>query len=120
MEQTDNINNFQPVKSMIERYGNMEYTDTQNKIIEICDGIKELLLEKNKRYGDAALNPDKIFSKLDASEGIRIRLNDKIARIKNSIEPKLAINDLSDIQGYLVLLMISYNYTKEEILKLID
>lgn len=34
---------------------------TQKQIMMICDGMKELLLEKNKRYGDAAIHPRKVF-----------------------------------------------------------
>ena len=36
---------------------------TQKQIMMICDGMKELLLEKNKRYGDAAIHPRKVFYK---------------------------------------------------------
>ena len=38
-------------------------TDTQLLIVEICEEIKELLLEKNRKYGDSAINPIRIFSK---------------------------------------------------------
>ena len=40
--------------------GNM---DTQEKISTVFDRLKELVLEKNKRYGDSALNPINIFIK---------------------------------------------------------
>ena len=39
---------------------------TQVDIATTCDGIKELLLEKNRKYGDSALNPVRVFSKSDS------------------------------------------------------
>jgi len=76
---------------------------TKWKIEKICEGLQEFLLEKNKRYGDSALKPEKIFSKADAENSILIRLDDKINRIKNSKE--LRKNDLVDIVGYGILLL---------------
>ena len=83
--------------------------ETKDKIILVLDSLKELLLEKNKRYGDSAINPIKIFSKLDAEEGIKLRLNDKISRVYNSNE--LRINDVADVMGYLVLLCAVKGWT---------
>lgn len=78
---------------------------TQNKIKQVCNSLRELLLEKNKRYGDSAINPMRVFSKLDNTEQIKVRLDDKISRIKNS--DQLRKNDVSDLLGYLVLICIS-------------
>jgi len=69
--------------------------------------IGDLLKQKNKAYGNTALNPTNIFSQLDASEAICARLDDKLARIKNK-----GINDetedtVSDLIGYLLLLKMS-------------
>lgn len=69
--------------------------------------IGELLKQKNKAYGNTALNPTNVFSKLNASEAICARLDDKLARIKNK-----GINDetedtVSDLIGYLLLLKMS-------------
>ena len=79
------------------------------KITAICDGMKSLLLEKNRRYGDSALYPLQVFSRLNPSEGIRIRLDDKLSRVKNSKE--LRKNDVSDLIGYLILLCASEGWT---------
>jgi hypothetical protein len=92
--------------------------NTQEKIVEIIEGITTLLLEKNKRYGDSALTPTNIFSKLPAGEAIKVRLDDKISRIINSSE--LRTNDVSDIIGYCVLYLISQDVSKKDILELID
>lgn len=82
--------------------------DTQELIVSVCDSIKELLLEKNIRYGDSALDPMKVFSKFDATDSICIRLDDKLKRIANSND--LRKNDVADIIGYLVLLCCSKDW----------
>ena len=46
----------------------IEYTETQQKIIEITAAMRELLLYKNQKYGDSALSP--IFLILHNSIGI--------------------------------------------------
>ena len=75
----------------------------QATIESVCDGLKEFLLAKNKNYGNSATEPVRIFSKSNANEGILVRLDDKLSRIKNS--DILRKNDLLDTCGYLVLLM---------------
>lgn len=80
--------------------------------------MNELLQEKNKRYGDSALKPSNIFSKASSSNSIKVRLDDKIGRIQNSEE--IRVNDVCDVLGYLTLLLISMDVTREDILKLID
>lgn len=75
------------------------------------DAMQTVLLEKNKRYGDSALKPIRVFSKLDASEGILIRLDDKLSRIRNSGQWRT--NDVCDMIGYLVLLSISKRFPTE-------
>lgn len=85
-----------------------ELTDTQSQIATICDGIKHLLIEKNLKYGDSALNPSRIFSKADAVEQILVRIDDKLNRIQKGAG--LIANDedvIQDLIGYLVLLKIA-------------
>lgn len=82
-------------------------TDSQKRIAEVCDDLKDLLLEKNRKYGDSALNPIRVFSKADAREQILIRIDDKLNRIKNrqNDEDEDVIKDLA---GYLILLLASW------------
>jgi hypothetical protein len=82
---------------------------TQRKIDILMDNFKEFLKEKNKRYGDSALCPIQIFSKETAQTQIMNRLDDKLSRIANSKELKK--NDVADVLGYIVLLMISNDWT---------
>lgn len=71
-----------------------------------CDELKELLLEKNRKYGDAALSPLRVFSKASSVEQIKVRLDDKLSRLANqqSDEDEDVILDLL---GYLILLRIA-------------
>lgn len=78
---------------------------TEDRIEIIFRNLKAFLIEKNRRYGDAALNPRRIFSKSDVDSQICNRLDDKVSRIETSKELKK--NDVVDTTGYLILLMIS-------------
>ena len=81
---------------------------TQEKLAQVYDKMKSLSLYKNEKYGDSALNPRNIFSKLNSDEQIRVRLDDKLSRIMNS--PELRKNDVSDVMGYLALLCIAHDW----------
>ena len=74
-------------------------------IVRVCDSIKSLLLEKNTSYGNSAMDPINIFSKLDASEALKVRIDDKLRRIRNGAEYRTEDTE-QDIIGYLVLLRI--------------
>ena len=82
-----------------------DLTLTQQRIKEVCDNMAAFLIEKNRRYGNSALEPMKVFSKVDAANSILIRLDDKLNRIKNSDE--LRKNDCSDMLGYLLLYCVA-------------
>lgn len=92
----------------------------QDRITEITDAMKHLLITKNKRYGNSALEPQQIFYKGDARNAILIRLDDKLGRVKANTESSPRVNDVCDIIGYCTLLLISMGVTKEDIEKLED
>lgn len=93
---------------------------TQQKIHEILGAMTDLLLYKNQKYGDSAINPKKIFYKGDSTNSILIRLDDKIGRIMSNTEEKPRVNDVADIIGYCTLLLISMGVTAEDIAKFKD
>ena len=97
-----------------------ETTPTQQKITEITNAMRELLLYKNEKYGDSALKPKQIFYKGDAVDSILIRLDDKIGRIMANTESTPRINDIADIIGYCTLLLIGIGAKPEDIKKLMD
>ena len=90
------------------RYGPTEGSKmtTQDKIAQQCDAIKEMLLAKNRKYGDIALNPVRVFSKADAAEQIKVRLDDKLSRLRSSQSDEDE-DVIADLIGYLILLRIA-------------
>lgn len=89
-----------------------ELTDTQKEITAVCNEIRDLLLEKNRKYGDSALNPKRIFSKADVVEQIKVRLDDKISRLMNQ-QSDDDEDVVMDLMGYLVLLRVALKRRKE-------
>tara|TARA_R110002012_G_scaffold63225_2_gene166422 strand:+ start:1846 stop:2175 length:330 start_codon:yes stop_codon:yes gene_type:complete len=84
-----------------------ENVDTLSEIKYILSELQDLLGEKNKAYGDSALNPIRLFSKADAVDALCVRIDDKLSRIKNrGITPDTE-DSVTDLLGYLVLLKIA-------------
>lgn len=86
--------------------------DAQQIIAQICDEIKSMLLEKNRKYGNSALEPIRVFSKADAKEQIRVRIDDKLSRLR-SLQQDETEDVISDLIGYLVLLKVSEKMQQE-------
>ena len=85
----------------------LEMTDTQIEIAAICEDVKELLLYKNKNYGNSALEPLRVFSKSSAVEQLLVRIDDKLNRIKKGAGLLNKDEDVfMDLIGYLLLLNI--------------
>ena len=80
---------------------------TQNSIKWTCNEIRDLLIRKNQDYGDSAIEPDNIFSKLDNAQAICARIDDKLSRIKNKGLDDKTEDTLDDLIGYLILLKIA-------------
>jgi hypothetical protein len=84
----------------------MEFSiQVSNVLIE----IKDLLIEKNLKYGNSALEPLGVFSQLSAKEGLLVRIDDKLKRIKNGSLDRDDEDVINDLIGYLVLLKIHAN-----------
>jgi len=79
------------------------------KIEKVCLELSKFLTAKNERYGNSALEPLKVFSQADSGNSICMRIDDKLSRIRNGKE--LRKNDVVDLAGYLVLLMIDMDWT---------
>jgi hypothetical protein len=82
-------------------------TKTQLEIANICDELKEFLIIKNNSYGNSALDPVRIFSKLNNVEQLLIRIDDKLSRFARGNEFP-GDNDIDDLLGYLVLLKVAH------------
>lgn len=87
-----------------------------NRIPELiwaeCKAISELLVEKNKCYGNSIFEPCNIFSKASALEQIDVRIDDKLNRIAKGTEYQGDDTEL-DLIGYLILKRI-YKKIKDD------
>ena len=90
---------------------------TRDNIEKKCRELKELLLRKNDAYGNSALEPLGVFSSCKSSEGIKIRLDDKLKRIANAGLVDDTEDTLIDIAGYIILLMIAKDNENNNIQK---
>lgn len=83
----------------------VEPVSFEQLVDEKLASIRELLLDKNRKYGDSALNPLRVFSKASAIEQILVRIDDKLSRIRTGTKDKE--DTKRDLIGYLVLLLIA-------------
>ena len=72
----------------------------------MCDELKALLLDKNRKYGDSALNPVRIFSKASTLEQLKVRMDDKLSRLRNAQDDDDE-DPVTDLIGYLVLYKVA-------------
>ena len=93
----------------------MVMSKTADLIKDEARKIVMLLIEKNKAYGDTANNPPKIFSKLDAVEGLCARIDDKLSRIKMRGITDATEDTVSDLIGYLLLLKVQIRKNQKDL-----
>jgi len=79
----------------------------QEEVHDVLQEIEDLLVAKNEKYGNSALEPLGVFSQLSAKQGLLVRIDDKLKRIKNGSLEKDDEDVVNDLIGYLVLLKIS-------------
>jgi len=70
-----------------------------------CDAVATMLIAKNQAYGNAALDPVRIFSRANTSEQIKVRLDDKLSRLARGSDAGEDV--ILDLLGYLVLLRLA-------------
>jgi hypothetical protein len=80
----------------------------QNDVQIVLDQLGNMLLEKNRKYGNSALDPQRTFSKSSAIELINVRIDDKLSRIRNNQTDDQEDPEW-DLLGYLVLKRIAQN-----------
>lgn len=78
----------------------------QEDLGEVVADIQAMLIAKNRKYGDAALNPNQTFSSVPPMELINVRLDDKLSRIRNRQNDEDEDVEL-DLIGYLLLKQIA-------------
>lgn len=78
----------------------------EESISKVLNNLKQLLLDKNRKYGNSALEPKRIFSKSNAVEQIKVRIDDKLSRLMSG-----QLDDTEDVEfdllGYLILLQVA-------------
>ena len=79
------------------------------QVTVVLEEIRDLLIAKNQKYGNSALEPLGVFSQLSAKEGLLVRIDDKLKRIKNGSLERDDEDVINDLIGYLVLLKILEN-----------
>jgi len=92
------------------------YDITSKQFGEILDKVLkdlgDMLKRKNESYGNSSLNPQRIFStSISAMDGIDVRMDDKITRIKNGASFG-DDNDERDLIGYLLIKQVKYELDK--------
>ena len=93
----------------------MAMSESETKISGVCDDIKELLIHKNRKYGNSALKPCRVFSKASAVEQLLVRIDDKLNRIMQGAGLLADDEDVvNDLIGYLILLKIGMNDEKNK------
>ena len=93
----------------------MAMSESETKISGVCDDIKELLIHKNRKYGNSALKPCRVFSKASAVEQLLVRIDEKLNRIMQGAGLLADDEDvINDLIGYLVLLKIGMNDEKNK------
>ena len=78
----------------------------QDEVYQVLSEITEMLIAKNQKYGNSAIEPLGIFSELSPEEGLKVRIDDKLKRIKNGSLQKDDEDVINDLIGYLVILKI--------------
>ena len=78
----------------------------------VCLDLRTMLIEKNKSYGNSALDPVRIFSKADPIEQLNVRIDDKLSRL---VRGQDAGEDVElDLLGYLVLKQVAKRLKNEQ------
>jgi hypothetical protein len=79
---------------------------TEARIRARCQELADFLVEKNRAYGDSALHPTGVFARGRASDLIRVRIDDKLNRIRNRPDA-FGEDAVQDLLGYLILFQIA-------------
>lgn len=90
---------------MSTTYYTSEMTFEENLDLQL-QYIKAMLLEKNRKYGNSALEPIRIFSKSSNTEQLQVRIDDKISRLRSQQSDDNE-DTVDDLIGYLFLLKIA-------------
>lgn len=83
----------------------IEQAPSGEEIWDVIYDLAVMLLRKNMRYQNSALEPLRLFSRADDVEQLRVRLDDKLSRLRNQSSEDEDV--VADLMGYLVLLRVA-------------
>lgn len=92
------------LKAMAHQTKNKQ--DFARKVDSVLNEVYDMLIKKNKAYGNSALEPINCFSKGSTLEKLGVRIDDKLNRIKKGSEYP-GDDTIMDLMGYLVLYRIA-------------
>lgn len=110
----DTFENSEATGSVLEGVVRVDSEATGQELLsQMVDGFRDFLVEKNRRYENSASEPVGIFTRFLrdgdslARQSILVRLDDKMKRIikAGADGEELRKNDVTDVVGYLFLLM---------------
>lgn len=87
--------------------------EVQKIIREEGDYVTNLLIEKNKAYGNSAVCPKRFFSQAETTEQIKVRIDDKLNRLVNGLSESDEEDVVLDLIGYLILLRVAIRVQAE-------
>lgn len=82
------------------------------EILNVVKNVANILIDKNRKYGNAALQPKRIFSRTNMIQQLNVRIDDKLSRIANQQEDEDEDAEL-DLVGYLILKRVCKNLTEK-------
>ena len=98
------------IDNLLSENNNWKEMSVPDQIDSVTNEIATLLKEKNKAYGNSALNPIRVFSKANSTEQLLVRIDDKLSRIQRGKDldktDESRIDTITDLLGYLPLLII--------------
>lgn len=86
---------------------------SQDKISDVVENLRKMLIAKNQNYGNSAFRPPVLLPDLPAEKAIFVRMSDKVARLAQLTSGEKdrvgeSIEDtLYDLAGYCVLAVIA-------------
>lgn len=83
----------------------IKQSDFSQSLTKTLEEIGTMLLSKNASYGNAALEPLRIFSKADSMEQLKVRIDDKLSRLQRGSD--IGEDTVKDLTGYLILFLMA-------------
>lgn len=79
--------------------------DFSERVWKELNAIGNMLIEKNRAYGNSALEPIRVFSRAPRTEQLNVRIDDKLSRLMRGQGD--GEDSVLDLIGYLVLLRVA-------------